>query len=152
MGRADFVARSAAAVRQPAWLVPLLLLFLNAGFYAWSQGALAMWGLTSVSAQQGVDGDIAPGGMRLLTADEGLQVQARAERQAREAQAAAQAAAQEAAQAQAAAQAKAQDKEMVLEFESARKAPSSAPGSAKTKRAKPIVKLKLKNPRRESER
>ncbi len=144
MGRADFVARSAAAVRQPAWLVPLLLLFLNVGFYAWSQGALAMWGLTSVSAQQGVDGDIAPGGMRLLTADEGLQVQARAERQAREAQ--------EAAQAQAAAQAKAQDKEMVLEFESARKAPSPAPGSAKTKRANPIVKLKLKNPRRESER
>lgn len=146
MGRADLVARSAAAVRQPAWLLLLLLLFLNAGFYAWSQGALAMWGLTSVSAQQGVDGDIAPGGMRLLTADEGLQVQARAERQAREAQAAAQAAAQEAAQA------KAQDKEMVLEFESARKAPSSAPGSAKTKPAKPIVKLKLKNPRRESER
>ena len=136
MRQADFVAQSAAPRRLLPWLVPVLLLCLNFGFYAWSQGALAMWGLASASAQQGVGGDIAPLGIRLLTAEEGLQVQARAERQAREAQAAA--------------LAQAQDKEMVLEFESAPKAPASAAASAKSKPAQPIVKLKLKNPRRES--
>lgn len=141
----DFVAHSAAPRRLHPWLVPVLLLCLNLGFYTWSQGALAMWGLASVSAQQGADGDIAPLGIRLLTPEEGLQVQARAELQAREAQAA--------AQVQAAAPVRpAQENEIVLEFESAPKAPASDPVSAKTNHAQPIVKLKLKNPRRESAR
>jgi hypothetical protein len=133
MTRFEVLDRMAATWRRHKLLVPLLVLAcLNAGVYAWSQGALAhvVWvpGLT----EERPETEISPDRIQLLTPAEVLQLQTRVALAAQ--------AAQTAAQAEAIAQAR--EREMVLEFEPAPTVPKRVP-----KAMQPIVKLKLKNPR-----
>jgi len=138
MPQRDLLTRSVAAMRRRAWLVPVLLFSLNAGFFAWSQGAFSGLGIANGPVQQRQDADILAPRIRLLSAQEGLQAQARAQLRARQAQA--EAAAREKEQS-------AQEFEMILEFEAPAKPPLASPAYNKAKQSQPIVQLRVRNPR-----
>jgi hypothetical protein len=59
-------------------LCVLLLLLANAGYYAWSQGLLAAWGVAPAqqSEPQRLEQQVNPAAVRLLAADEVSQLQA----------------------------------------------------------------------------
>lgn len=136
MLRSELRGRVAAAMHQHPWLASvLLLLCLNAGFYAWTQGALAPAVWFSALADARTETEIRPESIQLLTPDEVVQLQAQIALQEQAAQAAA----------QAEAKARAAEREIVLEFEPAPKLPKRA-----LKAMQPIVKLRLKNPRGQS--
>lgn len=138
MRRAERQAPIAAPVRRRARWVLALLLCLNVGFFVWSQGVLGRLGMASGSEIGRPAGDVATGGMHLLSAQEGAQVQARIALESRQAQALAQA----------------QETEMVLEFETPSQAPAALASPAKTHHAPSAAhsRHKLKNPRHQSAR
>ncbi len=138
MRRAELQAPIAAPVRRRARWILVLLLCLNVGFFVWSQGALARLGIASGPENGRPAGDVATGGMHLLSAQEGAQVQARIALESRQALALAQA----------------QETEMVLEFETPSQAPAARASPAKTHHAPSAAhpKHKLKNPRHQSAR
>ena len=139
MHRSDLRVGEAAALRWRPWLAPVLLVGLNLGFFAWSQGAFSGLGMLNVSAQERPDADPWAQGIRLISEQEGLQLQARVQLQARQAQVEASAREQ--------AQQKAQESEMVLEFEPPPKPTVAFRASGKSKQSQPIVRLRVRNPR-----
>jgi len=139
MRQPELLRRSVAALRRWPRLIPVLLLGLNAGFFAWSQGAFSGAGMANVSAQERPDADFLAQGIRLLSVQEGLQIQNRVQLQARQAQAEAAAREQD--------QQKAQEFEMVLEFEPPPKPTVASRASGKPNQSQPIVRLRVRNPR-----
>jgi len=132
MRRSDLRLGDAAALRWRPWLAPVMLVGLNLGFFAWSQGAFSGPGMLNVSAQERLDADPGAQGIRLLSEQEGLQLQARAQ---------AEAAAREQAQKNA------QESEIVLEFEPPPKPAVAFRASGKPNPSQPIVRLRVRNPR-----
>lgn len=129
MRRAEFLDRAAATLRQRPLLAPMLvLLCLNAGFYAWTQGALPEVAWLSALADERAEPETNANSIHLLTPAEVVLLQARITLAQQEAQAEA--------------RAQATEHEMVLEFE-----PAPKPPKPPVKAKQPIIKLRLKNQR-----
>lgn len=137
MRRFEFLGRMAAALRQRPWLAPtLLVLCLNAGFLAWTQGALANVVWLGAIADEPPEPEVSPHSIHLISPEEAAQLQARLAIEALAAQAAAQAAAQVSAPTEAT------ENEILLEFDPPPKQPKRP-----VKDIQPIIKLKPRNAR-----
>lgn len=141
MRRSDWFTRSADALGRRPWLAPLVLLGLNLGYFAWSQDAVSGLGIGNVSAQQRSDVDPLEQGIRLLSVQEGLQVQLKAQLARAQAEAAALANEPEKVGDTV------QESEIVLEYEPPSKPSAATRPASKNKAPQPIVELRVKNPR-----
>jgi hypothetical protein len=118
-----------------------VLLGLNLGYFAWSQDAVSGLGIGNVSAQQRSDADPLEQGIRLLSVQEGLQVQLKAQLARAQAEAAALANEPEKVGDTV------QESEIVLEYEPPPKPSAATRPASKNKAPQPIVELRVKNPR-----